>query len=170
MNEKYRKYIFFLSIIFVLIGIFFRFYQLNFESYWWDEMFGFWVASPNISSDKTYYTCPFELVHCRRIDFDDTSIIFHFILKNYYQLFGYNPELGRYVPFFFGALSIPLLGILSYQIKKNNSYLLTILLISVNIYLINYSQETRYYSFVFWKCFYLSKCCFSIYICFSITE
>ena len=149
MNEKYRKYIFFLSIIFVLIGIFFRFYQLNFESYWWDEMFGFWIANPNIPYDKTYYTCPFELVRCRRIDFDDTSIIFYFILKNYYQLFGYNPELGRYVPFFFGALSIPLLGILSYQIKKNNSYLLTILLISVNIYLINYSQETRYYSFIF---------------------
>ena len=109
-------------------------------------MLGFWVADPNISSDKTYYKCHFKLEQCR---FDDTSIIFHFILKNYYRLFGYYPELGRYVPFFFGALSIPLIGILSYQVKKNSSYLLTILLISVNIYLINYSQETRYYSFVF---------------------
>ena len=74
---------------------------------------------------------------------------FHFTLKNYYKLFGYDSEIGRYVPFFFGVLSIPILGILSWQIKKNNSYLLTILLISVNIYLINYSQETRYYSLVF---------------------
>ena len=57
--------------------------------------------------------------------------------------------MGRYVPFFFGALAIPLLGMLSRQIKNNNSYLLTILLISINIYLINYSQETRYYSFIF---------------------
>ena len=109
-------------------------------------MLGFWIADPSITSGKTYYKCNFELEQCR---FDDTSILFHFILKNYYRLFGYDPELGRYVPFFFGALSIPLLGILSYQVKKNSSYLLTILLISVNIYLINYSQETRYYSFVF---------------------
>ena len=152
MKEKYSKYIFFLSVIFVLIGIFFRFYQLNFESYWWDEMLGFWVEDPYVSFDKTYYTCPFEILHCRRVDFDDSSILFHFILKSYYQLFGYDPEMGRYVPFFFGALSIPLLGILSRQIKNNNSYLLTILLISVNIYLINYSQETRYYSFIFLIC------------------
>ena len=135
--------------LFVLIGIFFRFYQLNFESYWWDEMLGFWVEDPNVPFDKTYYTCPFEILQCRRVDFDDSSILFHFILRNYYQLFGYDPEMGRYVPFFFGALAIPLLGMLSRQIKNNNSYLLTILLISVNIYLINYSQETRYYSLVF---------------------
>ena len=140
MFIKNKNYIFLLAIIFVLAGIFFRFYQLNFESYWWDEMLGFWVADPNISFEETYY---------RREVHDQSSILFHFILKNYYRLFGYNPETGRYVPFFFGALSIPILGILSYQIKKNNSYLLTILLISVNIYLINYSQEARYYSFVF---------------------
>ena len=51
--------------------------------------------------------------------------------------------------FFFGILSIPLIGILSYQVKKDNSFLLAILLISINIYLIKYSQETRVYSLVF---------------------
>jgi len=140
MFIKNKNYIFFLSIIFISAGIFFRLYQLNFENYWWDEMLGFWVADPNISSEETYY---------RKELTDQTSILFHFILKSYYKFFDYNPEVGRYVPFFFGALSIPVLGILSRQIKNNNSYLLTILLISVNIYLINYSQETRYYSFVF---------------------
>ena len=65
-----RRYIFSLAIIFVLAGIFFRFYQLNFESYWWDEMLGFWVADPNISSEETYY---------RRRFHDETSILFHFI-------------------------------------------------------------------------------------------
>ena len=140
MDEKNKNNIFFVSLIFVLIGTFLRFYQLNFESYWWDEMLGFWVADPNISLENTIY---------RQSNHDQTSIIFHIIIKKYYQLFGYNPELGRYVPLFFGIISIPFLGILSKQIKNNNSYLLTILLISLNIYLINYSQENRYYSFVF---------------------
>ena len=140
MKEKNHKYIFFLTLLFVLIGILLRFYQLNFENYWWDEMLGFWVTDPNISLDQTFY---------RREITDQTSILFHILLKNYYKFFGYNSEIGRYIPFIFGSVSIPLLGILSYQIKKNNSYLLTILLASINIYLIQYSQETRYYSLVF---------------------
>ena len=143
MNEKKIKYIFFLSIIFISIGIFFRFYQLNFENYWWDEMLGFWTADPNISMNETI---------SRHRNHDQTSIIFHLIVKNYYNIFGYNPELGRYIPFFFGTLSIPVLGLLSKQIKNNYSYLLSILLISINIYLINYSQETRVYSFIFFAC------------------
>ena len=71
------------------------------------------------------------------------------LLKSFYKIFGYNPELGRYIPFLFGILSIPLLGILSKQVKDNDSYLISILLISINIYLIAYSQETRHYSLVF---------------------
>ena len=53
------------------------------------------------------------------------------------------------MPLIFGVLSIPLVGILSYQVEKNNSFLLTILLVSINIYLIKYSQETRTYTLVF---------------------
>ena len=140
MTTLNRRYIFFLAILFVIVGIFFRFYQLNFESYWWDEILGFWVADPNISFYETY---------SRRALTDQNPLLFHLILKNYFNLFGYNPELGRYVSFFFGILSIPSLGILSYQIKSNNSYLLAILLISLNIYLIKYSQEVRPYSLVF---------------------
>ena len=140
MDEKNKKNIFFLSLIFILIGIILRFYQLNFENYWWDEMLGFWVADPNISIENTIY---------RQTNHDQTSIIFHIITKKFYQLFGYNPELGRYVPLFFGIISIPFLGMLSKEIKNNNSYFITILLVSINIYLINYSQENRYYSFVF---------------------
>ena len=71
------------------------------------------------------------------------------MLKIYLNFFGNDPEIGRHVPLIFGVLSIPLVGILSYQVAKNNSFLLTILLVSTNIYLIKYSQETRTYSLVF---------------------
>ena len=46
-----RKNILLVSIFFILIGIFLRFYQLDFENYWFDELIDFWVADPNISSD-----------------------------------------------------------------------------------------------------------------------
>ena len=35
--------------LFILIGVFLRAYQLNFENYWLDEMISYWVADPNIS-------------------------------------------------------------------------------------------------------------------------
>ena len=141
MFQLERKNIFLLSLLVIFIGILLRLYQLNFENYWLDELNDFWIADPNISLNTTF---------SRRESIGDVSpYLFQSLLKVYFKIFGYVPELGRYVPLFFGVLSIPLLGILSYQIKKDNSFLLTILLISINIYLIKYSQETRVYSLVF---------------------
>ena len=135
-----RSNILLISILFILIGIFLRFYQLNFENYWLDEMISFWVADPNISLKDTF---------SRHEHIAQAPPLFNLFLKKYLDLFSYDPEIGRHVPFFFGVLSIPFLGILSYQVTKNNSFLLTILLVSTNIYLIKYSQETRPYTLVF---------------------
>ena len=140
MFQSNKKNILFLSIWFILIGVFLRLYQLNFENYWLDEMISFWVADPSLSLNDTF---------SRRDQIEQSPILFDLILKKYLEFFSYDPEIGRHVPFIFGILSIPLLGLLSYQISKNNSFLLSILLISINIYLINYSQETRPYSLVF---------------------
>ena len=138
LSKKNNVLIF--SVLFILIGIFLRTYQLNFDSYWLDEMISYWVADPNI---------PFKDTLARRDHIEQTPVLFDLILKKYLEFFSYEPEVGRHVPLFFGILSIPLLGILSYQISKNNSYLLTIFLTSINVYLISYSQETRPYSFIF---------------------
>ena len=136
-----RKNILLVSIFFILIGIFLRLYQLNFENYWFDELIDFWVADPNISFKETFSR--------RELIEDQTPYLFQLLLKIYLNFFGYDPEIGRHVPLIFGVLSIPLIGILSYQVAKNNSLLLTILLVSTNIYLIKYSQETRTYTLVF---------------------
>jgi len=136
-----RRNILLVSIFFILIGVFLRFYQLNFENYWIDELIDFWVADPDISFNAMFLRR--ELIN------DQTPYLFQLLLKIYLKIFGYDPEIGRYVPLFFGVVSIPLVGILSYQVAKNNSFLLTILLVSINIYLIKYSQETRTYTLVF---------------------
>ena len=128
------------SILFILIGVFLRAYQLNFESYWLDEMISYWVADPNISFNDTLI---------RRDHIEQTPVLFDLILKKYLKFFSYDPEVGRYVPLFFGILSIPLLGVLSHKISKNSSFLLTIFLTSINVYLISYSQEVRPYSLIF---------------------
>ena len=127
--------------LFVLIGVFLRTYQLNFENYWLDEMISYWVADPNISYSDAL---------TRREELGATSpVLFDLILRKYLAFFSYEPQYGRHVPLIFGVLSIPFLGILSHQISKDNSYLLTIFLASINVYLISYSQEVRPYSFIF---------------------
>jgi len=136
-----KKSILSVSILFILTGIFLRLYQLNFENYWLDELVDFWVADPNITLHATF-------VRRELID-DQTPYLFQLFLKIYLKFFGYDPEIGRHVPLFFGVLLIPFIGVLSYQVAKNNSFLLTILLVSINIYLIKYSQETRTYTLTF---------------------
>ena len=139
-----KKSILSVSILFILTGIFLRLYQLNFENYWLDELVDFWVADPNITLHATFVR--------RELVDDQTPYLFQLFLKIYLKFFGYDSEIGRHVPLIFGVLSIPLVGILSYQVAKNNSFLLTILLVSINIYLIKYSQETRAYTLVFLLC------------------
>ena len=53
MLSSNKNNILLVSILFVLIGIFLRIYQLNFENYWLDEMLSFWVADPNLSLEDT---------------------------------------------------------------------------------------------------------------------
>ena len=136
-----RRNILLVSVFFILIGIYLRIYQLNFENYWLDETIDFWVSDPNISFN--------ELFLRRELINDQTPYLFQLLLKVYFKIFGYEPEIGRQLPVIFGVLSIPLMGILSYQVSKDNSFLLTIFLVSINIYLIKYSQETRAYTLVF---------------------
>ena len=49
-----KKNIFFLSILIISAGALLRFYQINFENYWYDEINDFWIADPNISLDATF--------------------------------------------------------------------------------------------------------------------
>lgn len=128
-------------IFFVLFGagVLYRIFNANFEDYWLDEIFGFWISDPQLNLEQT---------------FDRSfgtgggqNLLFDFILKYYYLIFGYYPENGRYFTVIISSLSIPLFAILSYQIDKSKSYLLSTFLISHSWYLISYAQEVRSYSF-----------------------
>ena len=104
-------------------------------------MLGFWTADPNILFNETFE---------RHINHDYTSLVFHLIMKYFYSIYGYTPEYGRYVNLFFGIISIPLMGYLANQISANRmTVYLTLFLTSFNIFLIEYSQESRVYMLTF---------------------
>ena len=130
----------FILFLLVGIGIFFRIYNLNFEDLWYDEIISFWVANPSFSYSET------NSIHNQ---IETTSILYNIILKSFYQIFGYSVHGGRILSSVFGILSIFSIIYLDKLINKNSSYVFSTLLISLNIFLIGYSQELRSYSLFF---------------------
>ena len=74
------------------------------------------------------------------------QITFYFFLKYFFKIFGYSDVVGRYFSFiFFGSISIPIIVYSSFKTKIIIPSFFVFLL-SINSYLIAYSQEVRVYS------------------------
>ena len=130
------------SLVFLIIffGFVFRFYNINYENLWIDEIYSFWVTDPNLSFAETYL---------RVQTTESIPFLYYYLVKMCNKIFGYDPIVGRCFSAFFGFLSIFSVGILCKKITQNKSYLLTTCLISLNIFLIVNSQEMRVYIFTF---------------------
>ena len=128
---------FFLQYFLIIIGVLTIFYQINFEDFWLDEMQSFWIADPELSWKET--------VQRHAYDYHN-PILFNLILKYFLNIFSYNPEIARYLPLIFGSLFLIIIGPICYQVKKDNTFLITTLLACLSIYVIKYSQEVRPYS------------------------
>jgi len=135
MMLKEKNTIIILTIFF--LGIVFRLYNLNSEDLWHDEILSFWIADPSISFFETL---------SRHNQLEQVPILFNLTLKYFYKIFGYDVYLGRYLPCFFGIISLIFCYLLSLEFKNNNSSIFFITLVSFNIFLIKYSQELRVYS------------------------
>ena len=130
------------SLVFLIIffGFIFRFYNINYENLWIDEIYSFWVTDPNLSFAETYL---------RLQTTESTPFLYYYLVKMCNKIFGYDPIVGRCFSAFFGFLSIFSVGILCKKITQNKSYLFAACLISLNIFLIINSQEMRVYIFTF---------------------
>ena len=124
----------------ITFGITSRIYNLNFDNLWFDEIVSFWVSDPAITIKESYH---------RHFQSENVPFFFNFSLKVFHKVFGYDASIGRYFSSILGILSIFSVTYLSKILSKNNAYLLTLFLISTNIFLISYSQEARLFMMVF---------------------
>jgi len=130
-----------LALCFSLIfGILIRSYNINYEDFWFDEILSFWITDPYISIGESLE---------RHRSIEQIPFFFHLLLKFIHEIFGYETHVGRYLSLFFSILSMISIIYLSLMVKKNNFYILSLFLISTNVFLIIYSQELRPYSLVF---------------------
>ncbi len=124
----------------ILLGFVFRFYNINYESLWLDEIYSFWVTDPSLSFTETYL---------RVQTTESIPFLYYYLVKMCNKIFGYDPIVGRCFSAFFGFLSIFSIGLLCKKISQNKSYLFATCLTSLNIFLIVNSQEMRVYIFTF---------------------
>tara|TARA_B100000795_G_C22801485_1_gene442161 strand:+ start:600 stop:2042 length:1443 start_codon:yes stop_codon:yes gene_type:complete len=137
---KNNNIIIYFSFFIILCATILRLYNLNFENLWFDEIVTFWISDPKLSFTESYE---------RQNIAEGTPFLFNFLIKILHIIFGYNPNVGRYLSFTVSVLSIFSMVYLAKSIKKNNSYLFIIFLTGFNIFLIKYSQELRAYSLIF---------------------
>ena len=144
INLKFKdNSIFIITLVFLFFGVALRSYNINFEYLWFDEILSFWIANPNIPLSENLE---------RHKSIESIPFLYNFLLKQFYGIFGYEINVGRYLSLILNILSIILITLTSYNIKKNNAYILSLFLLSFNVFLIAYAQEMRSYSLVLFLC------------------
>lgn len=157
-----------LSLI-LLLGFFLRIRGINPDG-WYDEWSSFFYSNPNYSLTNLYNTA---------VKQEGSQPLYLVILSLWHNIFGYSPESARLFSIFIGIISIILFYYFVLIVNKKNLIfkILSIFLFSTNFFLIEYSQETRYYSLsvfasllslIFFFKFLKNKKYFFLYLFFSI--
>jgi uncharacterized membrane protein len=129
-----------LIFILLVLGATFRLYNINFDNLWIDEILSFWISNPDFDFKESYLN---------HKSIEHTPFLFNFIIKFFFTIFGYDINLARIIPCIFSIRGILSVTYLSKLLAKKNAYIFSAFLISFNIFLINYSQELRVYSTLF---------------------
>ena len=127
---------FLISSLFFLV---FSIYQINLENLWFDELMTLWITNPELSNDDTFN---------KVIEHENTPPLYYFIVKFFFQIFGYNYELLRIPNVLFHFFSLFIFFLIIKKISTDIVFIyLALLLFSLNYFLISYVQEGRVYIF-----------------------
>ena len=140
LTSRLRKVKLISILLLIFFGAFFRFYNLNFDDLWSDEMVSYWLSNPSYSFSETL-----KLIYESNL-----NVSFEIILKNFHKLFGYDVYISRYLNATISIFSIVLFVDL---LRKNSANINTILfgtfLLALNIFHIRYAMELRSYTLTF---------------------
>ena len=148
-----KKNTFILLFIIIILGSFFRLYNLSAQSYWMDEGYtinavisaqenGITKTGASILDSGQNYSCPLYCLPTAKIS----------------DFFGNNPLSFRILSVIFGIFSIILIFFITKLIFKNNkASILSAFLMSLSYWQITWSRQARWYTmllFFFWLSIY----------------
>ncbi len=140
MNEQLftRKQTIWILVGLTGLGALLRFYKLDFQSLWYDELHSVIPTDPaNSLKDVIDYAK------------SDQPPAYFIYLHFFFKLFGYSEWTGRAASALLGVASIPITFLLGRECKNAAVGLCAAALVSVNYFDVYYSQELRFYSLAF---------------------
>lgn len=143
MEKWYRKKVNLLLLVILIAAFILRFYRLDHESLWLDEVQSMKQADPFISSWKQMFLY---------LSWDQHPPLFYILERCFLTIFrtGNDPEFtGRILPAIFGVLSVWAVYLLGKEIFNSTLGLIAAAITCVNYYDLLYSQEIRDYILVF---------------------
>lgn len=122
--------------VLMVVGGLLRFYKLDFQSLWYDELHSIIPTNPAASISSIIHYCK-----------GDQPPAFFLYLHFFFKFFGYSEYAGRAAAALIGVISIPAVFFLGKECKNSAVGLAAALLTTVNYFNIYYSQELRFYCF-----------------------
>lgn len=124
-------------ILLVIFGCILRWHGIS-NGYWYDEWSSFYYSNPILTIKQIFNAVIAE---------EGAQPLYFIIASKWNYLFSYSPESLRYFSLSLGTTSIILFIILLKEFSKNNNFhYLATFLFSSNYFLIQFSQESRFYS------------------------
>lgn len=124
----------------ILIGAAFRFYKIDYQSVWLDEIHTLNEANPELSLSEMYTSL---------MGSDPHPPLYFILVQLFFKLFGYSTLVLRIFSALLGIAGLYAIYSLGKELMNKKVGLIATALLAVNYFHIYYSQEARMYSMLF---------------------
>ena len=122
----------------LIVAAVLRFYKINFQSLWMDEIY-----TMNVSNPANSYATVITEVNNR----EGFPYFYFLLLKTLYFIFGYSPIVSRGLSAILGVLSVYMIARLGEKMYNKQAGIFAALILSFSEYAIYISQDARPYTF-----------------------
>lgn len=129
----------YILILVISLAFLLRFYHLDFQSLWVDEINTMVQATPHQNLEDTYKSL---------LSNDLQPPLYFYVLKYLFRIFGYSTFILRFFSVLLGVAGVYAIFLLGREIANKKVGLFAALLLCINYYHIHYSQEGRPYAFL----------------------
>jgi mannosyltransferase len=119
-----------------VIGIVLRFYHLDYQSLWHDELFTLNLANPDLSIREMFHL----------ISLDTHPPLYVVLERMSCWVFGYTPWAARFTAAFLGVLTIPVMFLWGHLLADKRLGMIAASIFSVSVFAVGFSQEARDYT------------------------
>jgi uncharacterized membrane protein len=121
----------------LLVSTILRFYNLDFQSLWMDEIYTMNISNPNFTLKE---------FHSEMLLREGFPYLYYILIKISYFFFGYSAYVARGFSAVMGVLSVYAIYILGKELSNKKTGLIAAVLLAINEYCIYISQDARLYT------------------------